>query len=225
MKVTTLSLALSLICLPARALEILVDTGAPDGPGLSLFDQHTSTGSWQFLAQGFSLTTTAQIVEIQLHSETTFDSQDGYIRIWLTDAIGPGTTATENLLGFFEVFAPAGEQSPIATGDVTIPAGNYFLVFSPSDFSGGLFASNNAFAPGYLYANDPSTPDRAFPPGTTFGPGPSDPPTPIAMRILGNTVPEPSTATFFGFGIAALAVIRQRRNAAKPASGHESLAA
>jgi hypothetical protein len=227
MRVATLSLLLWLTCLPAHALEILVDTGepGPDSARLSLFNQFLSTGHWQFLAQGFSLSTTAQIVGVQLHTGTTFDWQEGFIRIWLTDAIGPGATAADNLLGIFDVFAPAGNHSPVATGDVTIPAGDYYLVFSPLDFSGGLLTSNNAFESSLLSANDPRIPDLAFPPGTTFRPGSFEPLTPIAMRVLGIAVPEPSSGTLIACGLIALALIRQRRDRAKSAPGLDSLAA
>jgi len=206
-----LACAVILLALPARADSVLLGTGGSVTGGPGLFPDN-------YLAQGFSLTTTANVSSINVFISGV---GVGSILMQLTDSIGPGTTAS-NLLSSATFAQPNsggglnGQWVSIPVS-VTLGAGTYYIVLSTTNSGGGwlqfdTYLPSSVGSVGSYYWSNTATPlDSTFPPASTWntcGPGIS---CALGFEVVGNTsVPEPGTLVLLSLGLAAVWCRRRR---------------
>jgi len=199
---------------PAHA-GLLVGTTLPTSAGAEL-----AVINAQFLEQAFTLTTSVQVTGIGVQM-SGFGSD--VFTLWLTNAIGPGTTVANVLLQTTLVFPNTGGGTTGATVNVLpnlfLSPGSYFLIESsaqtsvlqgwigfpatPIPTSFGSVGSTNATCciSGII--------NVAFPPGSTFSTPISSP---LAFQISGNAIPEPQNLFALLTGLVALLVLKARKS-------------
>jgi len=167
------------------------------------------------LAQRFVLNEPAQIVEIDLHMSGF--GTDAF-SLWLTNSIGPSTTAANVLLATSLTFPNTGGgtsgQAVAYQTNLSLGSGSYFLVLSslqPSIFQGwidgGTILQTAIGNVGSFFAASPNFPGGAidvnFPPASTFtllSVPPAD------FQIIGN-VPENGPRLLVPLGLVAIFAI------------------
>jgi hypothetical protein len=201
-----------------HASSLLVGTTLPNGIG-----DYSVIGAPgfvpQFLAQGFTLTSPAQVTGITLDMTGFGDS----FTLWLSNASGPGTTMANVLLQTTLTFPSTGGDPNMATvstspSNLFLPAGSYFLIASSAqnsspaegwgiDVGGAILTSFGTVgqAAASCCAAGSST-NTAFPPGSTFVAAES----PLAFQISGNPTPESSTVLLTGLGLLVALKARRR---------------
>jgi hypothetical protein len=209
------SVVVVLCCCPElRASTILLGTQGSGG-GVP------AVASCCFVAQGFTLGTSVNISSIDLFM-TGFGTDP--FTIWVTNAIGSGTTVGNVLLQQTNTFPNTGggplNASWVSTAtNLSLTAGNYFLVLSSMQnsvsqgwFLSALPASTLPSSVGSVGANSfssccatGSSTNTSFAPASQFTAG-----RPMLFQIQGApaAVPEPSTALLSIIGLFIVAVLR-----------------
>jgi hypothetical protein len=200
----------------AQATALLVGTTLPTTSGSGA---EYMVGCCCFLEQAFTLTSAVQVTNIAVQM-SGFGTD--LFTLWLTNAIGPGTT-TANVLFQTPLTFPntgggvTGSTVSIAT-NLFLSPGSYFLVENSAQMSVAqgwlntfttiptLFGSVGS-AGDSCCASGSST-NTSFPPGSTFS---SPVLLPLAFQISGAPVPEPGTLVMFGSGFLGLVAVLRRK--------------
>lgn len=209
----------------ATVIAVTGDTGSSGG-GLSLANQYGSDSYSSLLAVGWSATLgyTNVTISAQIQSNNPVGSTG---QAFLTTSIGPGTTVAQEVAETSFVFPSftgtwSDSQNLTLFTGLTLAAGvHYYLTIAPdpgitagwnyggalsSDDPGtanlGLYAVSNDGRPGN--GKDPAAyiPASAFAIDSTAQPD---------YSVTGTAVPEPSSLTFLGIGLALFAR-RPKRN-------------
>jgi hypothetical protein len=206
----------------AGATPLLVGTTLPSTTGSEVAVLGGPGVSPQFLEQSFTLTTSAEVTGISVDM-AGFGSD--LFTLWLTNAIGPGTTGANVLFQTVLTFPNTGGSFNLAavsaSTSLLLPTGSYFLIASTVDnptVSEGWGASDTVIPTEFgsvgQSGNAVSSVDTVFPPGSTFvGPLPFAT-GPLAFQISGSPVPEPQTMFSMLAGIVVLVSLKARRRRA-----------
>ena len=228
MKRTIAVLAFSsmLLTIPVEAGTIVSVLGNPEGPG-SL--DSSSTG--QIAEVSWSQATAMSNVSIQAALFGAFGPNDvEHVQAYLTNAIGPGTTAA-NVFAFNSVVVnnePWGQFPPVWTtlfSGLNLSAGTYYLVLGSTDFTAWYFAVDTSStggqpitittAPGVTYNGTLAvwntaccgTIDSAFLPASSGWRSDGDQ---NVFQVTGDTVPEPGTFALLLTGLLAILPVTRR---------------
>ncbi len=180
------------------ASGFLVDSGTPSSSiNLAIFDNRQGTGSWQYVAQQFTLPQESRITQIEINavrSRLATACFTGY----LTDRIGLAADPATDLLAVLQ-FSVGTVQGWVPDDlDLVLPAGDYFLtVASPDAPGGGWFgAAPNPIGPTFAASDGNTTPNFGFPPATDFRLASPIGQGPLGLRVVGH-VPEVPVSLMF----------------------------
>lgn len=222
LRLTTL-LLVTFICLlmtQANAETIVsVPQGTPGAPAIM--------GN-QYLMMSWTASQAYADVVISAPLYTISQDHNGIVA-YLTNQIGPGTTAASNEIASINMNIPVNETATYPIADVTLfsglslEPGTYYLTLAAPVLDGiyrgweNGSSSSIMTAPGVTVAEKAfwvwSMPcngilDPSYAPASTFG---DEYGLPLAFSVTGTAVPEPATLLFLGFGLIGLpAVIKKR---------------
>lgn len=221
-----LSAAFSVLLLTSAHAETVVSVEGPVGPGLGF-----AIGGIQDLAVHWSETTSFSNVNIT--ADVACSQKCGAsmtVNAWLMTAIGPGSSALEQIAASTASISPVLSFVDLFSG-LTLGPGDYYLVLAstdPSAFWAGTSDINGTVTTGLgvlredkiIVANNiinGASLDPAFPPGSTFIELPTTPDSggsnDVEFAVTGQTavsVPEPSSLLLTAVGFFGAIILRKR---------------
>jgi PEP-CTERM motif-containing protein len=159
---------------------------------------------------GVTWTQNSAFTGVSIFATISLGPDNGFA--YLTNRIGPGTTAANEIASTPFVFPATTTETPLFAG-LTLGAGTYYLTLTAaSGRSAGWWGTNTqtvTSASGVTLDSDYDTfTPSSYPPATAFFRGTG---TNLLFRVTGIAVPEPTTVATFGLGIAALFGLRFKR--------------